>query len=265
MNVADITSENVAKAVGGTIERDGSIVCRCPIHEASGTHNPSLVLTITGTKRIIFHCRSQNCDDQHFRTIRDHLVQNCGLLRSHVGGTRADKEIRYTYQHVDGTYSWTKTRFFTKSGKKRFRCETWDETAKQWSSDRPKDAERLFNLAAVAVVLAAYPDQALLIVEGEKDVETAGGLGVLATTNADGACQWRVEDTEKLIKLGVRKVVVCPPTTTVPASSTASASPRRFNRRASRFAGWSSPSSVPRRIYRTGRRSRCTLMRSSPS
>ena len=209
MDIKDITAENVAKAVGGTVERDGSILCRCPVHEASGTHNPSLVLTITDTRRILFHCRSQNCDAKHFQAIRDHLVK-CGLPRSHVGGNRADKEIRYTYQHPDGTYAWTKTRFVTKSGKKRFRCEVFDETTKQWSSGRPEGMPLLFNLAAVATVLAAYPEQPLLVVEGEKDVNTAGGLGVLATTNADGAGKWRIEDTQALIKLGVRKVVVCP-------------------------------------------------------
>ena len=68
----------------------------------------------------------------------------------------------------------------------------------------------LFNLAAVASVLTAYPSTPLLIVEGEKDATTAGGLGLLATTNADGAGKWRVEDTQTLIKLGVRKIVVCP-------------------------------------------------------
>jgi phage/plasmid primase-like uncharacterized protein len=53
----------------------------------------------------------------------------------------------------------------------------------------------LFNLATVASVLAAYPATPLLVVEGEKDATTAGGLGLLATTNADGAGRWRVEDT----------------------------------------------------------------------
>jgi DNA polymerase I-like protein with 3'-5' exonuclease and polymerase domains/predicted P-loop ATPase len=209
MDVKDITPENIAKVVGGTVERDGSILCCCPVHEASGKHTPSLVLTITDTRRILFHCRSQNCDAKDFRTIRDHLVK-CGLPRSHVGGDRADKENRYTYQHPDGTYAWTKTRFGTKSGKKRFRCEVFDETTKQWSSGRPEGMPLLFNLAAVATVLATYPATPLLIVEGEKDVNTAGGLGVLATTNADGAGKWRIEDTQTLIKLGVRKVVVCP-------------------------------------------------------
>jgi DNA polymerase I-like protein with 3'-5' exonuclease and polymerase domains len=210
MNVADITPANVAKAVGGTIERNGSILCCCPVHEASGAHSPSLLLSITKEGRILFHCRSQNCDAQHFQTIRDHLVKKCGLPGSHVGGSRADKEIRYNYQHVDGSYAWTKTRYVTKSGKKRFRCEVLNETTGQWTTGRPEGMPLLFNLAAVAGVLTAYPTTPLLIVEGEKDATTAGGLGLLATTNADGAGKWRIEDTQTLIKLGTRKIVVCP-------------------------------------------------------
>jgi DNA polymerase I-like protein with 3'-5' exonuclease and polymerase domains len=206
----DITVENVAKAVGGTIERDGSILCHCPVHETNGTHNPSLLLSITKDHRILFHCRSQNCDALHFRTICDHLVNKCGLPRSHVGGNRAAKELRYNYQHLDGSYAWTKTKYATKSGKKRFRCEVWDETTKQWSSGRPEGMPLLYNLATVASILATYPTTPLLLVEGEKDVDMAGGLGLLATTNADGAGKWRAEDTHTLIKLGVRKVVVCP-------------------------------------------------------
>jgi len=209
VDLRDITAENVAKAVGGTIERDGSILCCCPIHEANGTHNPSLLLSITKKRRILFHCRSQNCDAQHFQAIRDHLIKK-GLPRSHVGGDRPNKEIRYNYQHLDGSYAWTKTRYVTRSGKKRFRCEVLDEATGQWSTGRPDGMPLLFNLATVASVLAAYPATPLLVVEGEKDVTTAGGLGLLAITNADGAGQWRVEDTQTLIKLGVRKVVVCP-------------------------------------------------------
>ena len=209
MDVKDISPENIARAVNGTVERDGSIFCCCPIHEASGQHTPSLVLTITNTRRILFHCRSQNCDEKHFQEIYDYLVKH-GLPHSQVGGNRADKEARYTYQYPDGSYAWTKTRFVTKSGKKRFRCEVFDETTKQWSSSRPEGVPLLFNLAAIATVLATYPDIPLLVVEGEKDVNTAGELGVLATTNADGAGKWRIEDTQALIKLGVRKVVVCP-------------------------------------------------------
>jgi DNA polymerase I-like protein with 3'-5' exonuclease and polymerase domains/predicted P-loop ATPase len=209
MDARDITAENVAKVVGGTVERDGSILCYCPIHEANGKHNPSLSLSITDERRILFHCRSQNCDAKHFQAIHDYLIK-CGLPRSHVGGRRTPKEICYDYQKPDGSYVWTKVRHSTNSGKKRFFCGVWNETTKQWSNGRPEGAPLLFNLAAIASVLAAYPTTPLLVVEGEKDVQTAGGLGLLATTNADGAGKWRVEDTRTLIKLGTRKIIVCP-------------------------------------------------------
>src|SRR5262245_33352865 len=163
MDIRDITAENVAKAVGGTVERDGSILCHCPIHEASGRHNPSLVLSITNAQRILFHCRSQNCDAKHFQAIRDHLVDKVGLPRSHVGGSsHADKEIHYNYQNSDGSYAWTKVRRVTKAGKKRFFCAVWHEDTKQWSTGRPEGAPLLFNLAAIKQVLAAYPATPLL-------------------------------------------------------------------------------------------------------
>ena len=211
MDVRDITAENVAKAVGGTVERNGSILCRCPVHEASGIHNPSLVLSITEAQRIIFHCRSQNCDAKHFQAIRDHLVEKCGLPRSHVGGnSRAQGEFHYHYVNLDGSYSWTKIKRVTRTGKKTFVSAVYDKGTDQWTFSRPKGVPLLFNLAAVGQVLAAYPTTPLLLLEGEKDVQTAGNLGVLATSCADGAGSWRIEDTRKLIELGVKKVIVCP-------------------------------------------------------
>jgi DNA polymerase I-like protein with 3'-5' exonuclease and polymerase domains len=208
MDINDITAKNIAKAVAGTIERDDSILCCCPIHEARGAHSPSLLLSITSERRILFHCRSQNCDAKHFRAIRDHLVR-CGLPLSHIGGSRY-AEVHYDYQNADGSYAWTKVKRTTRKGKKSFLCGVWHESTKQWSNGRPDGAPLLFNLVAVANILAAAPATPLLIVEGEKDVLTAAGFGLLATTNADGAGKWRVEDTQTLIQLGVRRVVVCP-------------------------------------------------------
>src|SRR5262249_17487657 len=107
-------------------------------------------------------------------------------------------------------YAWTKTRYITKSGKKRFRCEVWDENTKQWSNGRPKGAPLLFNLPMIATIVTTCPTTPLLIVEGGKDAATAGELGVLATTNADGAGKWQIEDTQQLVKLGIRTVIICP-------------------------------------------------------
>jgi hypothetical protein len=122
MNIADLTPENVAKAVNGKIKRDGNILCFCPIHEASGAHNPSLTLKITDEGRIIFHCQSQHCDEQHFAGIRDHLVK-CGLPKSRVGGKKKVPEIiRYDYFDIDGNYAWSKIKDPSKPRDKRFSC-----------------------------------------------------------------------------------------------------------------------------------------------
>ena len=67
----------------------------------------------------------------------------------------------------------------------------------------------MFNLAAVASVIAAYPTTPLLIVEGEKDAMSAGDLGVLATTNADGAGKWRAEKDQLCIEFEKEPLPTC--------------------------------------------------------
>jgi hypothetical protein len=205
MDSKDITLENVAKAVSGTIER-GSVVTRCPIHETSGSHNPSLVISVTNNRHIIFHCRSQKCDATHFAEIRDYLI-GCGLPRSRVGGSRV---IHYDYHTVDGVYSWTKVKSYSKVGKKRFISGVRQEGSDSVIGGRPADAPRLYNLHGVAKVLAECPDTPLLIVEGEKDADTAGELGILATSAADGAGKWDAEFTRQLVGLGAKRVVILP-------------------------------------------------------
>lgn len=48
----------------------------------------------------------------------------------------------------------------------------------------------LYNLPVVLSALQKTPDKAVFVVEGEKDVETARGLGITATTNPMGAGKW---------------------------------------------------------------------------
>src|SRR6476660_1651998 len=88
MEVADINPKSVAEAVGGTVDYSGCIICLCPIHETGGGHSPSLALSITDDRRILFTCRSQKCDRKHAREIMRFLVEK-GLPQSHVGGMRA--------------------------------------------------------------------------------------------------------------------------------------------------------------------------------
>ena len=45
-------------------------------------------------------------------------------------------------------------------------------------------------------LIAAGPERGVLILEGEKDVDRAAGMGIIATTNAMGAGKWRSEYNE---------------------------------------------------------------------
>ena len=213
MEANDLTPEKVAELVGGTVERDGGIVCCCPVHEQGAGHNPSMRLSITDDRRILFTCRSEGCDKKKggFRKIVDRFVE-LGIPKSSLGGTRATREaVLYDYHRPDGTVAWTKMRTETPAGKKRFPSGVWDYENNDWlSKSRPMNVPLLYNLPAIKAVIEAAPDTQVMIVEGEKDVGTATSLGVLATTNADGAGKWRVEDARTLIGLGVKKVVVCP-------------------------------------------------------
>ena len=103
MEANDLTPEKVAELVGGTVERDGGIVCCCPVHEQGAGHNPSMRLSITDDRRILFTCRSQRCDKKKARKIVDRFVE-MGLPKSHVGGMRATREaVVYSLPPPDGT------------------------------------------------------------------------------------------------------------------------------------------------------------------
>ena len=76
--------------------------------------------------------------------------------------------------------------------------------------------EYIWNLKGVAVrlyrqddLMAAKPSQ-VVVVEGEKDVETLRGVEVLAVTNHGGAGKWRKAHTAALVEAKVKTVVVIP-------------------------------------------------------
>ena len=73
-----------------------------------------------------------------------------------------------------------------------------------------------WNLNGVAVrlyrqndLMAVKPSQ-VVVVEGEKDVDTLRGVRILAVTNHGGAGKWRKAHTAALVAAGVKAVVVVP-------------------------------------------------------
>ena len=203
-----LTPTFVAKAVNGKIENGSNIVCHCPVHEKRGTHNPSLLLTIDNG-RVLYHCRSQHCDKRKGGLIRKFLIE-AGIPEAQIGAKPNNAEVHYDYHDRDGAYAWTKTRRVGKTGKKRFVSGVYDAATNSWVSGRPDGVPLLFNLATIVTAIDGNYPMPLLIVEGEKDVLTAAGIGLLATTNADGAGKWRMEDSQTLAAIGVKQVCVCP-------------------------------------------------------
>ena len=207
----EITPENVAKAVDGFVDRDGSIICSLP--DSRDRPRPHAVAGA------VDHRHAPHPGALPVARLRQEALprnqggpRRRGLPADKIGATRKPQEFpAWDYYTADGKYSWTKQKKVSASGRKRFICGRWDHQANDWIElKRPADAVKLFNLQTIAQALAAAPEHPLLIVEGEKDVITAAELGALAVTNADGAGKWTAEDTRTLIGLGARKVVVCP-------------------------------------------------------
>ena len=177
----------------------------------SGAHTPSLVLSITDERRILVHCRSKGCDKKQFHAIKVALVRQ-GLPEKQIGGTRKAKEFpAWDYYTAEGRYSWTKQKQLSKAGRKSFTCGVWDHQARTTgSSANARPTRRCCSTCKHRTGAGRGPGTPLLIVEGEKDVVTATELGMLATTYADGAGKWRIDDTRTLLALGLRAAIVCP-------------------------------------------------------
>jgi len=86
---------------------------------------------------------------------------------------------------------------------------------KQFRQRRPDGAGGwIWNVDGVPRLLYRLPDlqghHAVLVVEGEKDVETVRQQGLPATTNAGGAGKWHEEHTRQLLAAGCHRVAILP-------------------------------------------------------
>ena len=109
---------------------------------------------------------------------------------------KLDLVATYDYTDADGNVTFQKQRFVDKdTGKKTFRQRR-----------KTEDGEWVYNLDGVDQVLYNLPEvlqgikdgKNIVVVEGEKDVETLRSLGRIATTMPGGAGKWRENHTEAL-------------------------------------------------------------------
>jgi putative DNA primase/helicase len=58
----------------------------------------------------------------------------------------------------------------------------------KWAPKKPKDWRKVpYRLPELLAALAAAPEVDIFVPEGEKDVESVRGLGLIATTSSEGA------------------------------------------------------------------------------
>lgn len=114
----------------------------------------------------------------------------------------------YDYRDASGALIHQKIKFEPKDFRQR-----WPDGKGRWLWKKPKDAPAvLYNLAKL--LEAKAKGETAYVLEGEKDVDRAKTIGVVATSTVEGAAKegqrpkWRTEYTEQLA--GFRRVVLTP-------------------------------------------------------
>jgi len=167
-------------------------MARCPAHD---DRNPSLSISEVNGK-ILLKCQA-GCETRA-------VVAALGLSMSDLfaepkpNGNGAGRRIVATYDYTD------------EAGKLLFQVVRYDP--KDFRQRRPDGKGGwIWNLERASRVLYNLPAvlkaKAVLVLEGEKDVEAARGLELVATCNPHGAGKWRPEYSESL--RGKRVAVIC--------------------------------------------------------
>jgi DNA primase len=180
MNREGKIAEKIAEITGGEVKKaSDNYLTQCPCHD-----DKTASLSIgEGTKyNVVVHCHA-GCRQE---TILEFLRENDLLEELSAKAVRDHKKKRtlvasYLYHDASGQYLFTKHRFRQADGSKTF--EIGVETNGQFHKGKPKSIDApLYRLPDL--LASSGP---VLIVEGEKDVETARSIGFTATCNLDGA------------------------------------------------------------------------------
>lgn len=186
---------------------------RCPAHD---DRHPSLLASVGRTGALVFLCRA-GCPVER-------ILESLGLKMADLfppesrtsgpydtPGARSAKPTivkqlveAYDYTDEAGNLLYQSVRYRLPDGDKSFaqRRPGPDGVGWTWSLG---DVRRV--LYRLPKIMAAHRLTPVLIVEGEKDVHAAEGLGFVATTNAMGAGRWL---SEYSLSMSERRCVVIP-------------------------------------------------------
>jgi hypothetical protein len=192
MTAAEPTAEAL-RSLGA--KRNGrGWLCRCPAHD---DHDPSFSIEDGDDDRAVFICRA-GCDQKAVLA----ALRQRGLWPAPErddGGNKRRIVATYNYCDAAGALRYQVARFQPKD----FRQRRPDGAPDRW----------LWNMSGVEPLpyrlpeLLADPAATVFIVEGEKDADNLGDLGLVATCNHGGAGKWRSEISRWLAG---RSIVILP-------------------------------------------------------
>lgn len=180
-----------------TSSKDG-YTAYCPIHEADGkNHKQSLTVAKGDKQGVVIHCHA-GCGGAE-------ILKVLGI----ESAPRQAKEASavYSYRDESGREVRQKVRFEPKD----FRIRHKDATG-EWVYKAGDGPPVLYRFPELKVAIAE--GRTVFLVEGEKDADRLAKLGLVATTNIEGAAQpnqkakWKTEYTDQLASAA--RVVLLP-------------------------------------------------------
>lgn len=157
----------------------------CPVH-----HDPSPSLNVQERDgRVLVHCHA-GCAQAAVVTALRELGLFAPQPEPHVNGARRTIVATYDYRDEQGALLYQVVRYVPKDFRQRK-----PDGAGGWGWKLEDTRRVLYRLPEL---LAADPAEPVYVVEGEKDADRLGALGLVATCNVGGAGKWRPEYAEFL-------------------------------------------------------------------
>jgi hypothetical protein len=185
------TARELTLALGGRWNDRMRRGCACcPAHDDT---DPSLDITEKNS-RVLFVCRAGCSQDAVAAALRQRGAWP--ESRKANGHAAAAKRVVATYDYTDaeGQLRFQAVRYQPKD----FRQRRPDGNG-GWAWSLPLNpAHRFLPYRLPDVLEAIAGDRPLLVVEGEKDADSAARLGIVATCNAGGAGKWTGEHAKHL-------------------------------------------------------------------
>lgn len=170
------------------VKKSGSgWTARCPAHEDN--HN-SLSITTGDDGRILIKCHAGCAFPDIIAALGLEPAQLMGSKPEPVNTRTVKPRIAKTYDYTDaaGNLLYQSVRMIPKDFRQR---RPDPDKPGAWIWDLKGVPPTLYKLPELITAIAA--GRTVCIVEGEKDVETLAGIGVVATCNSGGAGKWRAD------------------------------------------------------------------------